>query len=63
MIRVEPTHVLTYAGAQVSVYHANKGEGLPKHEHLFSHATMCHSGSCVVRKKIKSLLLINFLFH
>jgi hypothetical protein len=43
--------MLTYDGAVVSVYHANKGEGLPKHEHIYAHLTMCHAGSCVIRKE------------
>jgi quercetin dioxygenase-like cupin family protein len=41
-------HSFTYDGAQVNVYHANTGEGLPKHEHTYSHATMCNAGSCLV---------------
>jgi len=45
---ITPTHTFTYASAQVNVYHANKGEGLAKHEHVFSHATVCHNGSCLV---------------
>lgn len=44
-------HSVTYDGAQLNTYHANKGEGLPKHEHSYSHLTMCHSGSCVLRKE------------
>ena len=48
---VIPRHMLTYDGAVVSVYHANKGEGLPKHEHIYAHLTMCHAGSCVIRKE------------
>ena len=43
-----PAHTFTYASAQVNVYHADKGEGLLKHEHLYSHATVCHSGKCLV---------------
>jgi quercetin dioxygenase-like cupin family protein len=43
------SHAFTYAGAQINVYNVNKGEGLPKHQHEFSHATMCNSGSCIVR--------------
>jgi quercetin dioxygenase-like cupin family protein len=43
-----PVHQFTYDGAQLNVYHANKGEGLPKHEHIYSHATMCNAGSCLV---------------
>ena len=49
--RVFPTHQVTYDGAVVAVYHANKGEGLPRHEHTFAHLTMCHSGSCIIRKE------------
>ena len=48
---VSPMHQVTYDGATLSVYHANKGEGLPKHEHIYAHLTMCHSGSCVIRKE------------
>jgi tellurite resistance-related uncharacterized protein len=32
-------------------YHANKGEGIPRHEHGYAHLTMCHAGSCVIRKE------------
>lgn len=46
-----PKHSVTYDGAIVNVYHANKGEGLPKHEHVHAHLIMCHAGSCVVRKE------------
>jgi len=45
---VNPRHNFTYDGAQLNVYHADKGQGLPKHQHGFSHATMCNSGSCLV---------------
>jgi len=45
---VTPKHSFTYDGAQINVYHANKGEGLSKHEHIYSHATMCNAGSCLV---------------
>jgi hypothetical protein len=44
MIQIPPKHQFTYDGCQINVYHANKGEGLPKH----SHATICHNGSCLV---------------
>lgn len=48
---VNPVHSFSYAGAMVNVYHANKGQGLPKHEHLYAHATICTSGSCIIRKE------------
>jgi quercetin dioxygenase-like cupin family protein len=41
-------HSFTYDGAQLNVYHADKGQGLPSHQHTFSHATVCHNGSCLV---------------
>jgi quercetin dioxygenase-like cupin family protein len=44
-----PIHFFTYENTRLAVYHANKGEGLPKHAHEFSHATMCNGGSCIVR--------------
>ena len=52
-----PTHQFTYEGATINVYHADKGQGLPKHEHHFSHATMCMAGSCIVRKEGKELVM------
>jgi quercetin dioxygenase-like cupin family protein len=43
-----PKHNFTYDGATLNVYHANIGEGLPHHQHVYSHATICHNGSCKV---------------
>ena len=57
MIALNPRHSFTYDGAQLNVYHANKGEGLPKHEHAFAHATMCNAGSCLVRVEGKELVM------
>lgn len=57
MIALAPRHSFTYDGAQLNVYHANKGEGLPKHAHMYSHATVCHSGSCAVRVEGKELIM------
>lgn len=50
-------HSFTYDGAQINVYHANKGFGLPSHSHLYSHATICHNGSCVIRMKGKERVI------
>jgi hypothetical protein len=41
----------------LNVYYANKGEGLPRHEHIYAHATLCTAGSCVVRKENKELIM------
>jgi len=54
---VEPKHMFAYDGAQVNIYHANKGEGLPKHDHSFAHATFCTAGSCVIRKENKEVII------
>jgi len=43
-----PTHQFTYDGAQLHVYHANKGQGVPSHSHIYSHLTICHNGSCLI---------------
>jgi quercetin dioxygenase-like cupin family protein len=45
---LKPTHSFNYDGCQLNIYHANRGEGLPKHLHSFSHASMCNAGSCLV---------------
>jgi quercetin dioxygenase-like cupin family protein len=57
MNSITPAHEFTYDGATLKVFHANKGEGLPKHSHSFSHATVCHAGSCIVRKQNKELIM------
>ena len=48
---IMPTHQVTYDGANLNVYHANKGQGLARHEHSYAHLTVCHSGSCIIRKE------------
>jgi quercetin dioxygenase-like cupin family protein len=55
-ILVTPAHNFTYDGAVLNIYYANKGEGLPAHEHSYAHATFCTSGSCVVRKESKEVV-------
>ena len=46
-----------YKGIRISNFLANKGEGLPKHEHTYSHGFMCVAGSCVIRKENLELTL------
>ena len=55
--RITPSHSFTYYGATINIFHANKGEGLPKHNHTFAHATLCTSGSCYVRKEGKEIIM------
>jgi quercetin dioxygenase-like cupin family protein len=58
MVKTAPLkHSFTYDGAQLNVIHANKGEGLPKHSHFYSHATICHNGSCVIRMEGKEKII------
>lgn len=54
---VAPRFTVTYDGASVNIYHARKGYGVPRHEHVHSHLTMCHAGSCVVRKEGRELVI------
>lgn len=54
---IAPRHSFTYDGAQLNIYHADKGQGLAKHQHGYAHATLCCSGSLYVRKEGKELLI------
>lgn len=57
MKQITPRFVVRQDGTSLQVYHANKGEGLPKHEHIFSHLTFCHAGKIVVRKEGRELVM------
>ena len=57
MISCPVKFTVTYDGVHLNVYHANKGQGLPRHEHVYSHLTMCHAGSILVTKEGKSLVM------
>ena len=57
VVLIKPKHTFTYDGASVNVYHANKSEGLPKHQHNYSHATICHNGSCIIRIEEKEKVI------
>lgn len=48
---------VTYDGAVLGVYHADKGYGITRHAHTHSHLTMCHAGSILVTKEGKSLVM------
>jgi quercetin dioxygenase-like cupin family protein len=59
-VKSEPVvakHSVTYDGATLKAYHANKGEGLPRHQHGYAHLTMCHSGSCRVSNERNSIVM------
>jgi quercetin dioxygenase-like cupin family protein len=57
MIQAGVKHTFNYEGVTVNIYHVNKGEGLPKHNHVFSHATICHAGSIIISKENKELVM------
>jgi quercetin dioxygenase-like cupin family protein len=54
---VIPKYQVTYDGTTLNVFHANVGEGLPKHEHDFPHLTFCHAGIAVIRKDGRELVM------
>lgn len=54
---VRPKFSVTQDGTTLNIFHANKGEGLPRHEHDYSHLTMCFAGSCMLRKANKELVI------
>lgn len=54
---ITPVHSVTYDGAVINIYHANAGEGLPRHEHAYAHLTMCHAGSCIIRKENRKVIV------
>jgi quercetin dioxygenase-like cupin family protein len=57
MYSIAPKHSFTFGGSVVNVYHASQGQGLLRHTHNYNHATVCHSGSCVVRVEGKELIM------
>ena len=57
MIGIAFQHTFVYDGARLNIFHAAKGEGLPKHQHALSHATICHNGSCVIRMEGKEKVI------
>lgn len=56
-ISIAPSVIFKYLGVNVSVYHAKKGHGLPKHSHTYNHGTICHAGSCIIRKEGKEMVI------
>ena len=57
MIPLDPRFSVTQNGTTLNIFHANKGEGLPRHDHSFAHLSMCHAGSCIVRKEKRELVM------
>ena len=57
IVAIPHRHEVTSDGATLRVFHACKGEGLPRHQHSYSHLTMCHAGSCIIRKEGRQLVM------
>jgi quercetin dioxygenase-like cupin family protein len=55
--QINARFIVNYDGATLNVYHANKGDGLQRHEHLYAHLTMCNAGSILVTKEGKSVIV------
>ncbi len=53
---IGPRFLVVQNDTRLSVYHANKGEGIPRHEHTHSHLTMVHAGSIAIRKEGKEVV-------
>jgi quercetin dioxygenase-like cupin family protein len=54
---VIPRFTVIQDGTTLNVYHASKGEGLPKHSHVYSHLTLCHAGSARISNERRSLVM------
>lgn len=48
---IDPKFNVTQNDNIMQVFHAKIGEGLPKHEHLYSHLVFCHAGRIIIRKE------------
>ena len=57
MITIYPVFSVSQDNTNLSVYHPNKGEGIPRHAHSYSHLTMCHAGSIIIRKEGRELIM------
>jgi hypothetical protein len=55
--QILPHFSVTQNGTTLNVYHANAGDGLPRHDHAYSHLIMCHAGKCIVRKENRELVM------
>jgi quercetin dioxygenase-like cupin family protein len=57
MWSLAPTTRYVYSGVNSAIYVADIGQGLPRHQHTFSHTTVCIQGRMIVRKESKELEL------
>lgn len=57
MKNMHPRFSVRQDGTTLSIYHVNKGEGLPRHQHTYSHLTICHAGSIKVSNEHRSIIM------
>jgi quercetin dioxygenase-like cupin family protein len=57
MTPVAPRFSITQDKTTLNIFHADAGQGLPKHSHTYSHLTICAAGSCIVRKQNRQLVM------
>jgi quercetin dioxygenase-like cupin family protein len=57
MISITPRFIVTQNETTLNVFHTDKGEGIERHQHSYSHLTMCHAGKCIVRKEGRELVM------
>jgi quercetin dioxygenase-like cupin family protein len=57
VINALPKYKVVYDGAVLNIYHCDVGQGLPRHTHKHAHLTVCHAGSCIIRKENRELVM------
>ena len=57
MISITPRFIVTQNETTLNVFHTDTGEGIERHQHSYSHLTMCHAGKCIVRKEGRELVM------
>lgn len=57
VINVAPKHSFEYDGTRINVYHVNIGQGLARHSHSYTHATVCYAGKLKVTKEGVELIM------
>ena len=55
MIEIVPQFTVTQNKTTLVIYHADAGQGLPRHSHEYSHLVICTSGRCIIRKENRQL--------
>lgn len=46
-----PVRMFTMDGVRTNIFHVNAGEGIPRHDHEYAHATVCYAGRIRVTKQ------------